>query len=294
MSRAICEGARLNARTRIVLVIAFAIASPHGCRCGAWPPTAIDSQPDDEMTGDENVTGTEGGGNTALMGAVAGADQSVCAGASATLGAAAQTSITYLWQPATWLDTTNTAQPVFSGAPVGSYAYTLIATDSAGTTNTTNVTVTVGVCTTVAWTATATTSAEGTSVTLTINADVASAVDVVIPLSYSGSASAADFAALPATITLPAGQTSVTLTLAINDDVLDESDETLVVTIGTITGVAVGTSAAFTVTITDNDSPPFVSIADAGFVSEAAATAAFPVTLNAASGQAVRDRKSVG
>ncbi|MCC6808195.1 MAG: hypothetical protein IT381_12290 [Deltaproteobacteria bacterium] len=357
---------------RIAILLLLALGAPHGCRCGAWPPGAFDDlDGDGNGDGEGNGDSDEASGIAHLTGANAGSDTRVCLGATAALGAATRSGITYVWEPATYLDATDIAQPTFSGAPAGDYIYSLTATDLVGRAHTTSVHVTVvappaativsdrndlcalgvvdfsmaGVaasyawdfendgiidavtvdpspytyaangpymatllaadadgCSTqlqqpiatcaqvpnLSWTAAAATAAEASgTVTLTLSTDLPVRTALVVPLTYGGNAIAADFSGLPATITLPAGASSVTLTLTIVDDALDEADETLVVTIGASPSSAVGATPAFTLTITDDDALPFVAIADAGFVSEGAATASFPVTLSTPSGQTV-------
>ena len=78
-------------------------------------------------------------------------------------------------------------------------------------------------------------------------------------------------------LTVPAGVTSFTMTLPTTQDVLDEANETVPLTIGGVTGTG---------TITDNDPTPSLSINDVT-INEAAGTATFTVTLSAASGQTV-------
>jgi len=79
------------------------------------------------------------------------------------------------------------------------------------------------------------------------------------------------------TITVPAGVTSFTVTVAGVQDTLDEAAETVPLSVGGMTGTG---------TITDDDATPSLSIANVT-VNEAAGTASFTVTLSAASGQDV-------
>jgi hypothetical protein len=306
-----------------------------------------------------------------LNGATAGANQRVCLGAQATLGAAPRDTVSYAWQPADYLSATDVAQPTFSGAPAGDYVYTLTARLPSGETVTTSVTVSVlalpalsiirdrgdtcalGVVdfaatsdgANVAWdfdgdgtidasgsdpapytfagdgpytttvsatsvdncvseatspidicpiipTLTWTTAMQSTgenagTVTLTLSTDLVRRNALTVTLAYGGTASAADFVSLPTTLTLPAGAQSVTLTLTLVDDALDEDDETLSVSLASVTGATLGATSLATITITDDDAEPIVGVSNAGFVSESAATAAFPVTLSAVSAKTV-------
>ena len=80
----------------------------------------------------------------------------------------------------------------------------------------------------------------------------------------------------------------VTTTVTIVDDSLDEANETFTVSIpnGSLTNVSAGDTTA-TITITDNDNAPTVSIEDAAAVTEGQ-TANFTVRLSAVSGQQVQ------
>ncbi|MDB5899650.1 MAG: type 1 secretion target domain protein, partial [Ramlibacter sp.] len=98
-----------------------------------------------------------------------------------------------------------------------------------------------------------------------------------------GSASAADYGAATfsngvtlsgATLTVPAGVSSFTVTVAGVQDTLDEANETVPLSIGSVTGAG---------TIVDDDAPPSLGIDDVT-VNEGAGTATFTVTLSAASG----------
>ena len=111
----------------------------------------------------------------------------------------------------------------------------------------------------------------GTSTyTLTVNlspaATTASTVQVSLNTSSSTATSGTDFSfASPATVTFPAGSTSQTVTITVNGDTQPEADETVVLTLGSpSTGNSVGTPAAHTLTITNDDGPaPTVAFASA-------------------------------
>ena len=86
---------------------------------------------------------------------------------------------------------------------------------------------------------------------------------LVVSLSYSGSAtSGSDYSSLPTQVTIPAGQSSVTLNVTPIDDSLVESNETVVATLQSATAYSLdGTRSAATVTIADNDQAlPVVSV----------------------------------
>ncbi|MGK0186848.1 MAG: hypothetical protein ACI9R3_002632, partial [Verrucomicrobiales bacterium] len=86
-------------------------------------------------------------------------------------------------------------------------------------------------------------------------------VDVV---TANGTAtSGSDYTARSATINVPAGASSVLASVVIADDAVDELDETFTLTLGNGTNVTIDDSANVgTATITDNDAPSVISIAD--------------------------------
>lgn len=67
-----------------------------------------------------------------------------------------------------------------------------------------------------------------------------------------------DYLISPATgtLTIPATQTTDTLFVFINEDILDEEDESIMVTLSNATNASLGTNFIATHTIQDNDSPP--------------------------------------
>ncbi len=79
--------------------------------------------------------------------------------------------------------------------------------------------------------------------------------DVVIPYSVSGSATYnIDWRIEEVNpIVMPAGETSVTMTLVIAEDSVQEPDETAIITLGTPSGGVAGTASTFKLTIVDDD-----------------------------------------
>lgn len=108
-------------------------------------------------------------------------------------------------------------------------------------------------------------------------------------VSANGTATAgSDYTSIGGTLTFVPGDTSETAPVSVIGDTVDEANETLSVTLSNATNAAI-TTALGTGTITDDDTAPTVSIADA-IVTEGNATdvaMSFPVTLSAASGQSV-------
>ena len=138
------------------------------------------------------------------------------------------------------------------------------------------------------------TTAEGnagtTPLTFTVTLSAASGQQVTVSYASAGvtAASGADFAAASGTLTFAPGDTSQTVTVQVNGDLLDEANETLTVTLTSPTNAALGTAVG-TGTITDDDATPTLSINDLSLNEGNAGTspATFTVTLSAASGQTV-------
>lgn len=107
---------------------------------------------------------------------------------------------------------------------------------------------------TVAWTAASQSSAnESGSMTVTAQLSAASGQSVSVPFTATGTATAADRSISASPITIAAGTTTGTATITITADTLDESDETVILTMGTPTNASLGTTQAHTATITDDD-----------------------------------------
>ncbi len=114
----------------------------------------------------------------------------------------------------------------------------------------------------------------------------ASGLPVTINLGFTGTATAvSDYSKTSASIVIPAGQTSGSITVTALQDALDEVNETVIVDITNVIGGTEATPQQATTTITDDDLPPTVSLAvnNANFA-EALGTAVFTATLSAASG----------
>ncbi len=130
------------------------------------------------------------------------------------------------------------------------------------------------------------------TLTFTVTLSAASGQTVTVPFT-----SAAGTAATPADYTVATGSpltfnpgvTTQSITVNIVNDVLDEDDEAFTVTLGAPTNATLDPTPGNEIgtgTITDNDTPPTVSIDDVT-VAEDAGTLTFTVTLSAASGRTV-------
>jgi len=136
--------------------------------------------------------------------------------------------------------------------------------------------------------------AEGAATTAyTVTLAQAAVTPVTVNLSYGGTATGGgiDYTGV-VSVTIPAGSTTATFTLPTTADGLDEPNETVVVSLGSISGggfeaiAAHPTNNSVTTTIVDGDAAPSLAINDIT-VNEAAGTATFTVTLSAVSGQTV-------
>ena len=109
--------------------------------------------------------------------------------------------------------------------------------------------------------------AEGAESTITVSAGKAFAVDQTITLAATGTAANSDYSLSSSSLTLHAGDTSVTATVtSVDDSVIEGGDETVVVT-ASHSGDAVGSA---TVTIEDNDTPTWSVTAEPARVAEGA------------------------
>ena len=140
--------------------------------------------------------------------------------------------------------------------------------------------------------------AEGTtgatpSLEFIVTLSAASGRQVTVDYEDAGTGTATsgtDYTAITAgTLTLAAGVTSDTLAVTVLGDALDEDDETVIVTLSSASNAAISTATG-TGTITDDDAPPTLSIADASVTEgDAGETPSleFIVSLSAASGKVV-------
>ena len=127
------------------------------------------------------------------------------------------------------------------------------------------------------------------SATVSLGLSVVSGRDVVVPITVSGTASRpADHDLADGSVTIPAGSLSADTTVTIEDDALDEHNETIVVTLGDTDSATPGADTVHTISITDNDELPTVAFTlgeqDA---TERIGTAAVTVVLSAVSGRDV-------
>ena len=129
----------------------------------------------------------------------------------------------------------------------------------------------------------------GGSATVTATLSAVSGQDVIVDLAFSGSATnLSDYLSSGAQIVILAGSTSGTVTLTTLSDLLDESNETIVVDISAVTNGTESGTQQDTVTIVDDDATPTVTLAIApSSMAETGGTATVTATLSAVSGQNV-------
>ncbi len=98
-----------------------------------------------------------------------------------------------------------------------------------------------------------------------------------------------DYTLANGTLTISAGSTSGTITIAsIVDDSLDEANETVIVTLSSPNNATLGSDSVHTYTITDNDSAPVVDFnTTSSSEAESVSSAGLTVDLSAASSQNV-------
>jgi len=129
-------------------------------------------------------------------------------------------------------------------------------------------------------------SEAATTAALTVNLSVPSAMSVSVPFSVSTSSTATgggiDFTAPTGPVLFAPGETTKVIALTVNNDIVVESSETVIVTLGTPSNATLGTPATHTYTIVDDDGVAIIaSFASAGqAVNEAAATISIPVQLD--------------
>ncbi|MBI3921510.1 MAG: PQQ-binding-like beta-propeller repeat protein, partial [Armatimonadetes bacterium] len=141
---------------------------------------------------------------------------------------------------------------------------------------------------------------EGQTVTITVQltdgygGTSVGCVDVTVPFAVDPASTAKDpddYALTPSSpITIPAGQTSKTITITTAQDTLDEDNETVKVVMGTPTNADAGVANSQTATITDNDAATATLSINDVTVTEGdtgTTTATFTVTLTGATGQVV-------
>ena len=122
--------------------------------------------------------------------------------------------------------------------------------------------------------------------TFTVSLSAASGKDITVDYATSnGTATAgSDYTATSGTLTISAGATSGTFNVPVLADTNYEGNETATITLSNASNATISDSTA-TLTITDDDATPSLSIADVTAGNENAANSTFTVSLSAASGR---------
>ena len=96
---------------------------------------------------------------------------------------------------------------------------------------------------------------EGSAVTVTVrlNKDPERTVTIPIETTDQGGATSADYSGVPGNLTFNAGETEKTITFAATDDDIDDNNEKVVLSFGTLTDDRVTKGNSATVTIADDD-----------------------------------------
>ena len=125
---------------------------------------------------------------------------------------------------------------------------------------------------------------EGGDAVFTVSASPAPAANLTVSLTVTD-AGTSDFLAQSEegtrTVTISAGQTSATLTVATEEDSTDEGDGSVTATVGSATGYQIGSPSTATVMVSDDDDPPVttpvVSVSGGSAITEGG-TASFTLT----------------
>ena len=124
---------------------------------------------------------------------------------------------------------------------------------------------------------------------ITVDLSAASTQNVTVDYAVTGTAtgSGTDYTLANGTLTISAGSTSGSITIAsIVDDSLDETNETVVVTLSSPNNATLGSDSVHTYTINDNDDAPVVDFnATSSSGAESVSSKDLTVDLSAASGQ---------
>jgi hypothetical protein len=134
-----------------------------------------------------------------------------------------------------------------------------------------------------------TVSEEGGVATVTATLTGVRTKDTIVPLTITGAANKTrDYTLSGTSITILAGNLSSSVTLTGLHDALDESNETAVLTMGVVSGVAASGTTTNTITFSDDDATPTVSFDTAASTKSESKANVVTLLLSAASGQDVR------
>ncbi|HNE56424.1 MAG TPA: Calx-beta domain-containing protein [Leptospiraceae bacterium] len=131
-----------------------------------------------------------------------------------------------------------------------------------------------------------------TTVNIPVALSIVSGSTVTVDYAVTGgtaTGSGTDYTLASGTLTFNSGVTSQNISIAVNNDTLNELNETIIISISNPTVANLGAITSHTYTITDNDPIPSLSINNVSVTEGNAGTvnADFTVTLSAASGRSV-------
>ncbi len=136
-----------------------------------------------------------------------------------------------------------------------------------------------------------------TIVNLPVSLSAVSGKTVTVQYNVTGgnaTGSGTDFTLTSGSLTFVAGDTSENVTITVNNDALDESNETIEVTLSSPSNATLGSNTIHTYTLNDDDSQPTVAFdAISSNASESITGVNLPVSLSAASGKTVTVQYSV-
>lgn len=128
----------------------------------------------------------------------------------------------------------------------------------------------------------------GINIDINANKAPANGKDITIAYTVKGTTTQSDHALRSGIITIPAGSLTTAITFEINNDMLDEDNETVVIELdsNSFINASPGTNLIHTVTINDDDVPPTAGfIASTQTVNENSSTASISVQLSVTSGR---------
>ena len=130
------------------------------------------------------------------------------------------------------------------------------------------------------------------SANLQVNLSTASGLAVTVDYVVTGTAigGGTDYTLANGTLTINAGDANKNITISgIVNDLLDEDNETVIVTLSNPTNATLGTNTVHTYTITDDDNAPSISVNDASVTEGdgASVNLTFTVSLSTASGKTI-------
>lgn len=132
-----------------------------------------------------------------------------------------------------------------------------------------------------------TVEADAASEMFTVELSEPSGKNVTVDLAITGTATrGVDYTGGATQLTIPAGRTSASVTVSVLDDLLDEFDETVVFTASNVVNAATAGPLAHTLTITDDEAVPEVSLSiDNSTIVEAGGQATVTATLSEVAGR---------